>query len=147
MPVPVWRPVRVGAVPPPATAFQPRTGLREEIDRLRARHATVVLTQVLSGGGGVGKSQLAAACAHRAHADGVDVLVWVNAAETSQIVATYATAAHRVGVPGADGQDADSDAAAFLDWLAVTDRTWLVILDDLTRPRRRQAVVAPPTGR
>ncbi|MFE3110636.1 tetratricopeptide repeat protein, partial [Kitasatospora indigofera] len=132
MPVPVWLPVRVGAVPPPATAFQPRTGLREDIDRLRARHATVVLTQVLSGGGGVGKSQLAAACARQAHTDGVDVLVWVNAAETSQIVAAYATAAHRVGVPGADGQDAERDAAAFLDWLAVTDRTWLVILDDLT---------------
>ncbi|MFB8241075.1 tetratricopeptide repeat protein [Kitasatospora purpeofusca] len=131
-PGPVVRPVRVGTVPPLASAFQPRPGLREEIDRARERHATVLPTQVLSGGGGVGKSQLAAAYAHHAHAEDVDVLVWVNAAETAQIIATYAAAAQGVGVPGADGQDAESDAAGFLDWLAVTERSWLVVLDDLT---------------
>ncbi|WP_052509432.1 hypothetical protein [Kitasatospora griseola] len=49
---PGWRPVRVGAVPPPASAFQSREGLRAELDQVRARHA--VPTQVLSGGGGVG---------------------------------------------------------------------------------------------
>ncbi|WP_231978155.1 tetratricopeptide repeat protein [Streptomyces sp. TLI_053] len=125
-------PVRVGTVPPLASAFQSRPDLQEKIDRARERNTTVVLTQVLSGGGGVGKSQLAATCAHRAHADGLDVLVWVDAAETAQIVATYARAAAKAGVPGAHGQDAEHDAAAFLDWLAVTDRTWLVVLDDLT---------------
>ncbi|MFD7416427.1 tetratricopeptide repeat protein [Kitasatospora purpeofusca] len=131
-PEPDRRPVRVGTVPPLATAFQPREQLRERIDRARERNTTVVLTQVLSGGGGVGKSQLVAAYADQAHTEGVDVLVWVNAAETSQIVSTYATAAQRVGAPGADGQDAERDAATFLDWLAVTERSWLVILDDLT---------------
>ncbi|MFD7416413.1 tetratricopeptide repeat protein [Kitasatospora purpeofusca] len=131
-PGPALRPVRVGTVPPLASAFQPRPGLREEIDRARERHATVVLTQVLSGGGGVGKSQLAAAYAWQAHAGGVAVLVWVNAAESAQIVAAYAQAARLVGAPGADGQDAEADAGAFLDWLAVTERSWLVVLDDLT---------------
>ncbi|SDT83482.1 NB-ARC domain-containing protein [Streptomyces sp. TLI_053] len=131
-PGPVRQPVRVGTVPPLASAFQPRPGLQEQIDRARERNATVVLTQVLSGGGGVGKSQLAAFCVHRAHTDGVDVLVWVDAAETSQIISTYARAAAKAGVPGADGQDAEHDAAVFLDWLAVTDRSWLVVLDDLT---------------
>ncbi|MFB8240159.1 tetratricopeptide repeat protein [Kitasatospora purpeofusca] len=131
-PGPVVRPVRVGTVPPLASAFQPRPGLREEIDRARERHATVVLTQVLSGGGGVGKSQLAAAYAWQAHAGGVAVLVWVNAAESAQIVAAYAQAARLVGAPGAAGQDAEADAGAFLDWLAVTERSWLVVLDDLT---------------
>ncbi|MFG2910944.1 tetratricopeptide repeat protein [Kitasatospora sp. NPDC048286] len=131
-PGPVWRPVRVGTVPPLASAFQPRPGLQEEIDRARERNATVVLTQVLSGGGGVGKSQIAATCAHHAHTDGIDVLVWVDATETAQIVTTYAQAAAKAGVPGAGGQDAESDAGAFLDWLAVTDCSWLVVLDDLT---------------
>ncbi|MFJ8434860.1 tetratricopeptide repeat protein [Kitasatospora sp. NPDC094019] len=131
-PVPVWRPVRVGAVPPLASAVQPRPGLREVIDGARERNATVVLTQVLSGGGGVGKTQLAATYARRAHAEGVDVLVWVNAADISQIVSTYARAAHQVGAPGADGREAERDAEAFKEWLATTDRSWLVVLDDLT---------------
>ncbi|MFB8237572.1 tetratricopeptide repeat protein [Kitasatospora purpeofusca] len=131
-PGPVVRPVRVGEVPPLASAFQPRAGLREEIDRARQRNATVVLTQVLSGGGGVGKSQLAAHYADRAHVEGVDVLVWVNATETSQIITAYAEAARAVGEGAVGGQDAEQDAAAFLKWLAVTDRSWLVVLDDLT---------------
>ncbi|WP_157815343.1 hypothetical protein [Kitasatospora sp. CB02891] len=80
----------------------------------------------------MGKSQLAAACARRAHAEGVDMLVWADAADPSLIVAAYAQAAHRAGVPGADGRDAERDGGAFLDRLAVTDRTRLVVLDDLT---------------
>ncbi|WP_099896934.1 tetratricopeptide repeat protein [Streptomyces sp. TLI_171] len=128
---PAPRPVRVGVVPSLASAFQPRDGLRGAIDRARAGHPTVVLTQVLSGGGGVGKSQLAASYAHHAHSTGVDVLVWVDAAETAQIIAAFAEAAGKVGAPGADGQDAEGDAAAFLAWLAVTERSWLVVLDDL----------------
>ncbi|CAN3978424.1 NB-ARC domain-containing protein [Kitasatospora purpeofusca] len=131
-PEPVWRSVRVGAVPPLASAFQPRKELRGRIDRARERNTTVVLTQVLSGGGGVGKSQLAAVYAHRAHAEGVDVLVWVNAAETSQIITAYAEAARAVGEGAVGGQDAETDARVFLKWLAVTDRSWLVVLDDLT---------------
>ncbi|WNI14357.1 tetratricopeptide repeat protein [Actinacidiphila sp. ITFR-21] len=132
MPEAPWQRVRVGNVPPLASAFQPRLGLRAQIDRARAEHATVVLAQVFSGGGGVGKSQLAAAYARQAHTEGVDVLVWVDAAETAQIVAAYARAAQRVEAPGAGGQDLEDDARAFLDWLAGTERSWLVVLDDLT---------------
>ncbi|GGM26229.1 hypothetical protein GCM10010129_83380 [Streptomyces fumigatiscleroticus] len=72
--------MRVGTVPPLAPAFQPRSGLREQIDQARAAHTTTVLPQVLSGGGGgVGKTQLAAALAHRALTAGTDLVVWVNA--------------------------------------------------------------------
>ncbi|MEV4558254.1 tetratricopeptide repeat protein [Kitasatospora sp. NPDC049285] len=131
-PASVWRPVRVGMVPALASAFQPRHGLRELVDRARERNGTVGLTQVLSGGGGVGKSQLAASYAQQAHAEGVDVLVWVDAAETSRIVAAYAEAAGKVKALGAAGVDAEGDAARFLEWLTVTDRSWLVVLDDLT---------------
>ncbi|MEU8621484.1 tetratricopeptide repeat protein [Streptomyces sp. NPDC048623] len=129
----VW-PVEVGAVPALASAFQPRAGLRERIDAVRAEGGTAVLTQVLSGGGGVGKSQLAASYAAGAVAEGTDLVVWVPAGELQQVVTLYARAAQRIAVPGAAGEDPEADARAFLAWLATTDRRWLVVLDDIGAP-------------
>ncbi|MFD4482104.1 tetratricopeptide repeat protein [Streptomyces sp. NPDC058471] len=119
-------------MPTLASAFQPRPGLRQRIEHALSDHYGVVLTQGLAGGGGLGKTQMAATCAHQALATGTQVVVWVNAAETEQIITSYATAAHRVQAPGALGQDAEADARAFLDWLAATPRSWLIVLDDLT---------------
>ncbi|MFD0069316.1 hypothetical protein, partial [Streptomyces sp. NPDC127574] len=59
-------PLRVGAVPPLASSFQPRPSLRVLVEVARADGQDVVLAQpaesgrVLVGEGGVGKSQLAA---------------------------------------------------------------------------------------
>ncbi|MCX4404354.1 FxSxx-COOH system tetratricopeptide repeat protein [Streptomyces sp. NBC_01764] len=117
----------VGDVPPLASAFQPRPGLRDRIDRAWAGRTSLVL----SGGGGVGKSQLAAAWAQQALAAGTELVVWVNAVDTAQVVTGYAAAAHRVRAEGAQGQDAESDARAFLQWLTTTSRSWLVVLDDV----------------
>ncbi|WP_213450393.1 FxSxx-COOH system tetratricopeptide repeat protein [Rhizomonospora bruguierae] len=125
-------PQRVGDIPVLASAFQPRTGLRAHIGAARGDGGTVVLTQVLSGGGGVGKSQLVASYAVRAIAEGTDLVVWVNAARPEAIPAAFAQTAARVQAPGADGGDAEADARALLDWLATTDRSWLVVLDDLS---------------
>jgi tetratricopeptide (TPR) repeat protein len=134
----VW-PLRVGAVPLLASAFRDRAGIRERIRRSAP-------TLVLVGGGGVGKSQLAAYYAHDAAGTGTDLVVWVDAGRPETVVATYAQAAARVGAPGVTGlpDGADADARAFLDWLAVTDRSWLVVLDDIAEPEH----VAPwwPAG-
>ncbi|MFF3430421.1 tetratricopeptide repeat protein [Streptomyces sp. NPDC002602] len=125
-------PVTMGTVPTLASAFQARTGVRERIDGARTGRAGVVLTQVLSGGGGVGKTQLAAAYAHEALAAGTDLVVWVDATDTDHVITQYARTAHRVGAPGAEGRDSEADARAFLSWLRTTSRSWLVVLDDLT---------------
>ncbi|MFF4576313.1 NB-ARC domain-containing protein [Streptomyces sp. NPDC001410] len=122
----VW-PVLVGDVPLLASAFQHRPGLRDRIDRAWAGHTSVVL----SGGGGVGKSQLAAARAQQALAADTELAVWVNAVDTAQVITGYAAAALRVRAEGAQGQNAESDARAFLEWLAATSRSWLVVLDDV----------------
>ncbi|MFI0816821.1 NB-ARC domain-containing protein [Streptomyces sp. NPDC021098] len=132
---PVSWPVRVGAVPTLASAFQPRIALRQAVDTARADHTTVVLTQVLTGGGGVGKTQLAASYAAQALADRTDLVIWANAIETEQVVDLYAQAARRLQAPGATGEDAETDARALLDWLATTPRTWLIVLDDITDPK------------
>ncbi|WP_405968977.1 tetratricopeptide repeat protein [Streptomyces sp. NBC_00988] len=124
-----------------ASAFQARSAVRERIDRARDGHATVVLAQVLSGGGGVGKTQLAAAYAHQALVDGVDLVVWVDASDIEQVLARYAHAAHAVEAASDHllGKSAESDAGLFLQWLATTRRSWLIVLDDLTDPEAMQA--------
>ncbi|MEU4173320.1 tetratricopeptide repeat protein, partial [Streptomyces sp. NPDC026665] len=127
-------PLEVGPVPGIASAFQPRNILRERVDGARAGGEAVVLTQVLSGGGGVGKTQLAAAYATDALKEGADLVVWAAATEAQQVITQYAQAAARIRLSGADGQDPQADAHAFLDWLATTSRRWLVVLDDITDP-------------
>ncbi|MFJ9085726.1 tetratricopeptide repeat protein [Streptomyces sp. NPDC102384] len=99
---------------------------------------------VLSGGGGVGKSQIAAAHAQEALAEGTDLVLWADAGEPEQVVSVYAQAAFRIQVPGFQGNDAESDARAFLDWLATTTRPWFVVLDDVGDPST-MAPWWPPT--
>jgi len=153
VPGPRW-PVVVGQPPALASAFQPRRGLRDRVVAARGQGADVVLarqgTRVLAGGGGVGKSQLAARFARDAVEGGTDLVVWVNAGSTDQIVTAYARAAVRVGAAGAGGVDLAADAQAFLEWLHATDRSWLVVLDDVTDPAdlsdsARRAGWWPPT--
>lgn len=59
--------------------------------------------------------------------------MWADASQPGAVPAAYARAAARVQAPGVIG-DADVDAAVFLDWLASTGRSWLVVLDDITDP-------------
>ncbi|MBY6300971.1 tetratricopeptide repeat protein [Streptomyces clavuligerus] len=130
----VW-PVTVGTVPPPVSAPQPRSAVRAKVDAARARGGPVVLTQVLSGGGGVGKTQLAAAYAHHAQQEEhADLTVWITATEEQQIITAYAHAAALVQAPGVGGSDPEADAQAFLAWLATTQRRWLIVLDDIADP-------------
>ena len=134
---PSW-PVRVGQVPGLASAYQRRAGLRARIEAAHQQRGEVVLTQVLSGGGGVGKSQLAASYASESIRAGRDLVVWVDAGTAEALIAAYAQAATQVQAPGATGQAADveTDANAFLSWVAATDRSWLVVLDDIRDPNQ-----------
>lgn len=141
-------PIRLGSVPVLASAFQARSAVRGQIDRAREGHATVVLAQVLSGGGGVGKTQLAAAYAHQALVDGVELVMWVDASDIEQVIARYTHAAYAVEAASDRllGKGAESDAGLFLEWLATTRRSWLVVLDDLTDPEAMQAWWPPSSA-
>ncbi|WP_367837967.1 tetratricopeptide repeat protein [Streptomyces rochei] len=129
----------IGPIPPKAVAFEPRRALRERIEAARtaASGGSVVVTQLLTGGGGVGKSQLAAAYArdaqtrsrHRRHR--VELVVWTDATGLQEIIATYAQAARTLAVPGAAGEEPEADARAFVNWLHHSERRWLVVLDNV----------------
>ncbi|MFF3612755.1 tetratricopeptide repeat protein, partial [Streptomyces sp. NPDC002580] len=128
-------PLRVGAVPSLVSSFQPRPSLRALVEAARTDGQDVVLAQpaesgrVLVGEGGVGKSQLAASYYL---ASGADLAVWTTAkGGTGQLVADFAEAAARIRAPGADGEDDRADARALLEWLQATDRSWLVVIDDV----------------
>jgi tetratricopeptide (TPR) repeat protein len=85
--------------------------------------------QTLGGLGGTGKTQLALAVAHALwDRRAVDLVVWINPSSRDAVVTGYAQAIQDLGGV-ADGPEAA--AVHFLDWLAETDRPWLLILDDL----------------
>ncbi|GAA0903506.1 hypothetical protein Vau01_121580 [Virgisporangium aurantiacum] len=123
--------LQIGRVPLPASWFQHRA-TAEALTRAAQAGRTAVLTQVLSGMGGVGKTQLAAEFARRL-SDELDLLVWVTASDRGAIVAAYAETARTVGVAEPEVEP-EPAAARLLGWLERTDQRWLVVLDNLDRP-------------
>ncbi|THA23053.1 tetratricopeptide repeat protein [Streptomyces sp. A1547] len=122
-------------LPRQADCFQDRA-TAQQLERAAYGGDTIVHAQVLTGFGGVGKSQLAAHHARTLWQAGkLDLLVWVTAATRDAVVTGYAQAA--VEILGADPTDLETAAHAFLAWLEPkpgTTRRWLVVLDDLADP-------------
>jgi hypothetical protein len=129
--LPVAWPCRVGVVPPLADCRQDRPA---DQALAAASGAGVGVGQVLSGLGGVGKTQVAANLAHRLWVErSVDLLVWITATSQASIITGYAEAAAKV--TGIDDPDPEQAAARLLAWLAEPhERRWLVVLDDLSDP-------------
>ncbi|MFE1437136.1 tetratricopeptide repeat protein [Streptomyces sp. NPDC058739] len=167
-PAAAW-PHQVGTLPPQAAYFQHRAEIAE-LSVLLSQDGAEVLdggatapqvcaptesgaVGVVTGLGGVGKSQLAARYARGALQDGeLDVLVWVTAATRTAIVDTYAQAAAEL-MGQAAPEDPERAAAAFLAWLAPKAGQrrcrWLVVLDDLDDPEVMKGLWPQhaPTGR
>ena len=138
----------VGVVPPRADGFQDRQ-IAEVLAARMGTGRTAVPTQVLSGLGGVGKTQLAAAFARQLQADGeLDLLVWVSAASREAVLSGYAQAASNL-VLGPDGEEIASAATRFLAWLASSDARWLIVLDDVSSAAHLRGLWPPDraTGR
>ena len=137
---PSW-PVTVGVPPLRAAAFQERPRERSAIEQALSGGQTAVVTLVVSGDGGTGKTQLAAAIHSRAL--DADVRVWVSATSREAILAAYAQVADIVQAFHAG--EIDARAMAFLEWLTTTEKSWLVVLDDVADPGDLKGLW--PTGR
>lgn len=167
-------PHRVGHVPPRAQSHLHRV----QADRLRrvvAGDGAALMTQaVLTGTGGVGKTQIAADHARTAWDAGeLDALVWITANNRDSIVNGLAQAG--VELCRADPEDAGQAAAAFLAWLAPAPSStppasasapipasapapapapaprcrWMIVLDDVADPHDMRGLWPPasPCGR
>ncbi|MDX3697723.1 tetratricopeptide repeat protein [Streptomyces europaeiscabiei] len=134
----------VGVPPPQAAAFQDRAATQQ-----LERADTDGYATVLSGMGGVGKTQLAADHARTLlQAGQLDLLVWITAATRTAIVAAYAQAAEEV--LGADPTDSERAAREFQSWLipkpGTGQRRWLIVLDDLADPADLQGLWPPDSS-
>ncbi|MFJ2776557.1 FxSxx-COOH system tetratricopeptide repeat protein [Kitasatospora sp. NPDC087315] len=112
------------------------TGRGRLLELLRNRFTggpAAVLSQVLYGFGGAGKSQIAAEYAHRFKA-AYDVVWWVPAEEPANIPQKLAELAPRIGVQSSD--DVAHTAAAVLDALRRGHpyRRWLLVYDNAGTP-------------
>jgi hypothetical protein len=130
---PTW-PVLVGRPPLRADAFLERPVLRQAVNNAFAA-GTSLMTQVLAGDGGTGKTQLAAAVFEQARRS-LDLAIWVNATTRASVLAAYAQAFATTHPHWSTRGTVDGDRAAdaFLAWLANSDRSWIIVLDDVADP-------------
>ncbi len=138
----------VGNLPPRADSFQDRAAT-EILHRTTGPGQTTVLTQVVAGLGGVGKTQLAAEFARQLWRDGeLDLLLWVSALSRDSVVSGYVQAGADLAL-GPENEGPERTAARLLAWLANTRQRWLIILDDLAGPADIRDLWPPdrPNGR
>ncbi|WP_405957270.1 NB-ARC domain-containing protein [Streptomyces phaeochromogenes] len=149
-PQPARWPHRVGTIPSRAQSYQHRN----ESDLLRRAMTTGGHTRglcyVLTGLGGVGKTQLAADMARSLlDAEELDVLVWVDATSESSLRSAYAQAG--VELCRADPENEEKAARQFLNWLEYPPERpcrWLIVLDDVADPDDlRELWPSPDHGR
>ena len=110
--------------------FTGRDELLAQLDDALGAGSAAVTVQVITGMGGVGKTQPAAAYA-QAHHDEFDIAAWVRAEDGG--TADLAELAVALALPAADRTPAERADDA-LTFLANTDRRWLLVLDNAVGP-------------
>jgi tetratricopeptide (TPR) repeat protein len=123
------------------------TGREELLERLAAalrtdEHATV-LPQALHGMGGVGKTQLVTEYVYQ-NADKYDLVWWIAAEETAQVLTSLNQLAGRLNLPVSDNRQKAADLV-FAE-LARTDRAWLLVYDNAVAPDELRMLLPPPGG-
>ncbi|MFJ3926708.1 tetratricopeptide repeat protein [Streptomyces sp. NPDC090022] len=139
-PAAVALPLQIGVMPRRADSYQVRA-VEEEVRTALADGLDVVLT----GLGGIGKTQLAANAARELAARRrPDLLLWVAAGSREAIVRSYAQAAVAL-LPHAPAGDPEAAAALLLAHLASERLNWLVVLDDVVNPADLRELWPPYT--
>lgn len=123
-----------GNIPPRNPNFTGREDLLEALhQRLLKEKTTAVLPHALHGMGGVGKSLLAIEYLYRRLGD-YDVVWWITAERTAQIVLSLVELAPRLGIQPSG--DSSSTVAAVIEALRLGRpyRNWLLVFDNAESP-------------
>ena len=110
--------------------FTGRDDLLARLDAALSERRAGVITQAISGLGGVGKTQLAAAYV-AAHRDEFEIVAWVRAEDGGTADLADLAVALALPVTGRTPSERASDALVFL---SNTDRRWLLVFDNALGP-------------
>lgn len=108
------------------------------------RRDTALVTCVLAGTGGTGKTQIARAYCHKVWDDaGLPVAAWVHAGSRGEIIEAFAEIYSEI--TRHDGAEPWQAAKNLVEWLRSTDQRWLLVLDGLHDPRDLKELWPPDT--
>jgi tetratricopeptide (TPR) repeat protein len=119
-------------LPLAAAHFTGRDRELDAIDEALGAADRAVVTQAITGLGGVGKSQLAVRYVHQ-RADGNDVVAWIRAEDGG--ITDLSELAAELGLPVAQLTPAERAGAA-VRWLSGCDERWLLVLDNVAAPEQ-----------
>jgi tetratricopeptide (TPR) repeat protein/transcriptional regulator with XRE-family HTH domain len=122
--------VVVGDVPQEPTAFQPRPGLTAALER-KPEGGRVSVVFAVTGIRGVGKTQVAAACARQRIAERWRLVAWVDATDEASVLVGLAQVAVAAGM-GSASEDARMLAAGVRHWLEADGERRLLVFDNAT---------------
>lgn len=99
---------------------------------------------VLSGGGGLGKSEIATEFAHR-NRERYPIVWWLRAEARESLLADMAGLARELALPEAGEQNLEEVAAAVRAWLAANPG-WLLLLDNAANPQALDGLLPDPAS-
>jgi tetratricopeptide (TPR) repeat protein len=123
--------------------FTGREELLAQLNTVLIESRAGVITQTISGLGGIGKTQLAAAYV-AAHQDEFDIVAWVRADDGGIADLADLAVALDLRVTGRTPPERANDVLVFL---ANTQRRWLLVLDNVPEPRALASLPSSGHGR
>ena len=115
--------------------FTGRDDILEQLDQLwfvASPSRQAVLTQVLKGLGGIGKTQIAVEYAYRSREkETYTHILWINAASAETMIASFIAVAELIPALSAQHEkDQSKLVAAVIRWLEESQHPWLLIVDN-----------------